>query len=431
MKLIKGFEIDTSDMSAVAQTRSIRVHGDEGAVFNIRVTTPTKFYNFKSESFVSVETSECVLSNTVLVGSSFVKNIFFPADADGETYTVELFAISHFDTKISELLFTDLVYNSIRVAKSITQVADIVVTFQSKPSTTANFTSGTHSQTVTATQSPTVLTPLTVDIDWTFENAATDAKGFGFVPVLSLRPDDTISDASLGSFTTVDESLWYSGTTAVIEDTVSDDGGGSSHFNYKVDSIADLATGMTVTAVSPGSLSGTPTLSRVRIYKPTAVFPNRPFVKFSAGQVLANGATLTLRGYGSNSINKAINTDIEIPTMTLTQTPLTKTVRAAVDASTTVTLNGTYGVSKGAYLEGFGMDNSADNPITEISTASSSAGALVVTREQTLAAGTKLNVIGSSNSYTVKGSITINKFPTSNATIFLDLDKLLTLGTAS
>ena len=54
-----------------------------------------------------------------------------------------------------------------------------------------------------------------------------------------------------------------------------------------------------------------------------------------------------------------------------------------------------------------------------------------VTVAQTLSAGTVLNVEGSSNKYTVKGSITINKFPQSNTTVFLDLDSILTLGTQS
>jgi len=102
-----------------------------------------------------------------------------------------------------------------------------------------------------------------------------------------------------------------------------------------------------------------------------------------------------------------------------------------VDNSTNITLNGTYGISKGAYLEGFGMNNSVNNPITEVATPSSSAGTVVTTTAQVLDAGTVLNVEGSSDSYTVRGSVTINQFPISNKTIYLDLDSILTLGTQS
>ena len=77
------------------------------------------------------------------------------------------------------------------------------------------------------------------------------------------------------------------------------------------------------------------------------------------------------------------------------------------------------------------MDNSTNNPITQIGSPGASSGEVTVTVAQTLSAGTVLNVEGSSNKYTVKGSITINKFPQSNTTVFLDLDSILTLGTQS
>ena len=426
MKLITNFEIDQSDMSALSQTRNYTVSGDEGARFNLRVTTPTKFYNFVTKAFQTAQTSETTLSNVELDEGSFFGEILFPADTDGEVYTIDLVALPHFDTQISNSIKES---NSIKLTKTITQVADITITFQSKPTTTANFEGSSHSRTATATQSPTVTTPVTVDIDWEFENDQSDERGFGFVPVATLRRD--AADSSLGPFITMDDSSWYVFGSAVINDTVSDDGGGSSHFNYKVDTISDLTTGMTITGVSSGTLSGTPSLSRVAIYSDTANFPGKPFIKLSASQVFADGITLTTKGRGVNAIKKSSGIDITINEMTLTQTPLTKTVRAAVDNSTTITLNGTYGVSKGAYLEGFGMNNATNNPIDEVTTPSSSAGDVVVTVAQTLDAGTVLNVEGSSNKYTVKGSITINKFPTSNTTVYLDLDDILTLGTAS
>jgi len=427
MKRITGFTIDQSNLSALAQSRSFFVSGDAGAKFNLRVTTPTKFYNFVSKTFVTTESSETTLSNVTLDTGSFSGDIAFPADADGETYTIDLFALPHFDTKISDNVQEK---GDVVLTRIIVQVADVVVTFQSRPTTTANFTSGTHSQTATATQSPTVSTPVTVDIDWTFENDSSDARGFGFTPVQQLRRSK-LADGSLGSSISMEDRSWFTFGSATIADTKSDDGGGSSHYNYKVDSISDLTTGMTVTAVSSGSLSGTPTLTKVALQKRDTPFPNAPFVKLSSAQVFADGVTLTLKGTGVNAINKAADTIIVINEMTLTQKPLTKTVRADVDNSTNITLNGTYGISKGAYLEGFGMNNSVNNPITEVATPSSSAGTVVTTTAQVLDAGTVLNVEGSSDSYTVRGSVTINQFPISNKTIYLDLDSILTLGTQS
>ena len=108
------------------------------------------------------------------------------------------------------------------------------------------------------------------------------------------------------------------------------------------------------------------------------------------------------------------------------------TVRGAISDSTAIDVNGTYGISKGAFIEGFGVDNSVSNPIAAVATADSAAGRITTTTAQTLASGTTLNIIGSSNSYTITGDITINKVPSvPDTTIYLDLDKLLTLGTAS
>ena len=58
-------------------------------------------------------------------------------------------------------------------------------------------------------------------------------------------------------------------------------------------------------------------------------------------------------------------------------------------------------------------------------------GQITSTVNQTLSAGTVLNIIGSSNSYTITGDITVNKMPANGTTVYLDLDALLTLGTES
>jgi hypothetical protein len=439
MKLIKQFNINTENLSAVSQSRSYTISGDIGAVFNIRITTPTKFYDFKSKSFVSSETSDCMLSNVTLDTSSFTSNIVFPADADGEVYTIELIALSHFDTKIDEGLVgtdadgNDLKYNNSRIVKSITQVADVVITFSSIAATTGNYSGTTHTQTVTATQSPLVPTSLTKSFDWTFLNVASDARGFGFIAVQDVRRD---SGLSLNKVVDVLDSTWYTTTTVTITDTKSDDGGGSSHYDYIVESNDSVSVGGTVTGVSAGSLSGNPTISRVYIggqgdrSKIGNANYNKPSLKFSSAQVFSEGTVLTIKVYGFAAIKKATNIDLKTESMILTQNALSTTVRADSASDTEIEVNGTYGISKGAFIDGFGIDNSSNNPITSIS-ASSSAGAITVTLAQTLAQGSVLNISGSSNSYTVKGDLTINSFPTSNATIYFDLDKILTLGTQS
>ena len=113
-------------------------------------------------------------------------------------------------------------------------------------------------------------------------------------------------------------------------------------------------------------------------------------------------------------------------------TVLTKTVRGAVSSSTTVTLNGTYGIAGGNNVTfvGFGVDNSSNNAVTSIS-ASSSAGSIVVQSAQTLSAGTVLTFIGSHSVINIANSIEITGYPSSNKTIYFSLDDFITLGAAS
>ena len=66
MKLITSFDIDTFNMSQLAQSRGYTIVGDPGAVFSIRITTAdSKSYNFTTTVFDAVETSACRLANVV------------------------------------------------------------------------------------------------------------------------------------------------------------------------------------------------------------------------------------------------------------------------------------------------------------------------------------------------------------------------------
>ena len=49
MKLIKNFEINTDDLSALQESRSFKVSGDDSAVFSLQIrTSASKVYNFNS-----------------------------------------------------------------------------------------------------------------------------------------------------------------------------------------------------------------------------------------------------------------------------------------------------------------------------------------------------------------------------------------------
>jgi|2_EtaG_2_1085320.scaffolds.fasta_scaffold03459_2 hypothetical protein len=429
MKLIRNFEINTNDLSALQESRSFKVSGDDSAIFSLQVKTSTgKFYNFKSKLFETTITSEHRLANQAITGKSYGGSILFPADADGETYTILLSAEPHFDTELLNSLRgninnTSLEHNPVLYQVDITQVADVVLNFAPTAATAGNYTEASLANVLQVSQSPTVTTPVTSSVSWVIANNTTDGAGFGLVPTLDLRKNE----AAIG------DGYWRADTTFTIDDTKSDDGGGSTHYNYRIDSISDLEIGMavvgqncTLTRVFTGAYNATTPASR-----------NKPQIKLSTGKAFADGAELTVRGHGKNAVEKAIGCSVTFSNFKLTQAPLTTTVRGDSNTSRTqVDINGTYGIGKSdvegvnTYIEGFGVDNSTDNPIAGIS-ANADAGYLTMTTNQTLIEGTTLNIINCSNSYTITGDITVHRMPTSTKTIYLDLDKILTLGTAS
>ena len=201
--------------------------------------------------------------------------------------------------------------------------------------------------------------------------------------------------------------------------------GSTSHVEWDMDSISNISPGMIVTAVSSGSVSGTALVSSAKIAS-----NNKPNIIVAGLQTWADNTTLTLKAAGSNLIKDVDGLELEFKDLKLVPTQITALVRGAISSSRTITVSGTYGISKGAYIEGFGVDNSSDNPVTGIS-ASSSTGEIVMTTAQTLTDKTVLKVIGSAMVYTITGTITIKKFPSSNATVYLNLDNLLTRGAGS
>ena len=96
MKLIKNFEINTDDLSALQESRSFKVSGDDSAVFSFQIrTSASKVYNFNSRLFETTETTEHRLTNQEIIGNTYSGEILFPADTDGETYTIFLQAEPH------------------------------------------------------------------------------------------------------------------------------------------------------------------------------------------------------------------------------------------------------------------------------------------------------------------------------------------------
>jgi hypothetical protein len=400
---INSFEIDTSEMSNIPQSRRYTVSGDIGASFTIVAlqnssssSTHTLYYDFNSSAFESGHNDDQNNLNITLTSTVYKDNINFP-DGGGD-FVIKLIQTNSDKTNI--------------ISKSISKVsAATTLTFQAETSNTNSY------ETLPTTTSKGVLnTSGSVSFNWDITNKKTDTYGFGLLQNTSSAFD---FDLTLENSTVPNiRNAWYFKAT----DTV--DGAITSATAFRVDDLTDLVVGMQITGVSSGSLSGTPFI--------TSIDTGDKTITISSVQTFADGITLTFKAYGIDNIKSAIGAVFEFPDITITPTVLTKAVRTDVNSSASIDLVDTYGIAGGNLVtyKGVGVDNSASNRVTEIATADvdGSNGVITVERAQTLSQGVVLTFIGSFAIINFSGNIIINSYPNVNRTINFDLDKFLSIG---
>ena len=95
-KIIKSFNLDTSDIKAAGEIRKFEITGDKGAVFSLEIKNGNNYYNFQTNLFQATKTG---LSNIAIGTGSYTGNITFPKVAAGVQYDVFLFSESNYNTK--------------------------------------------------------------------------------------------------------------------------------------------------------------------------------------------------------------------------------------------------------------------------------------------------------------------------------------------
>ena len=416
--IIDTVDFDTNNISAEAQIITIAFNGntvqDENAVeetaeeqgsefINLQLfdnSSPVKFYDFENNTFTA-GMNKSDKNKAIAIGN--ITSINIPASTD-KVYNVLAFLPSDSKMKFSRnIAASDNIFTS-----SVTQVANTTLTLTPATSNSSTYKSFTNF-TRTATPAASVTNQ---PFSFTIENADTDANGFGLVP--------TLID---GVINFIDNNFYFETTQTV-------DGAVSSGTNIVLDAMTDIVEGMVITGVSSGCLSGTPTIVSIGQAQDASEIFNNNTIVLSSAQTFADGITLTIRAKGSKLINKVLGTLISFTNLVATPTVLTKTVRAAVSNSTTVTLNGTYGIAKGAFFKGLDVNNSSTNAVQSVS-ASSSAGSMVCQVNQTLAAGPTLTFRGCNKIITLTGNINITTQPNVNRTININLDDFITPGVGS
>ena len=389
MKLIKGFAIDSSSIAASGTQRAVTVEGEKGSNFHLEIIqivsgdNPDKYYNFETKSFETFfRSSQNVLA--VTIGSRFRLPISFPAESSGSEYLVRLFPNLHLGSKLD----TDTFSNSGFASINITQIADTVPS-----SVTSTGVSGVSIG--------------TASVQWQIDNAETDAGAFGLV--LTRQPIDTD---------------WIYRVTQTVNGAI------SGLQEVVLDSVVGLSVGMNVTNVSGGSLSGTPTITNIDADNFT--------ITISSIQTFADGITLVFKAAGAAAIKNATGAGLDFDAWnssatTAVQSVVSKTVRTTA-TSTTIPLNGTYGVSASGApsgnlvtISGVGIKNTSANSVQSVD-AGEDDGSIVMQVAQDIKVGTKVYFSGCTNSVKVSGPIVINSYPTDNVIINLDLDNFITKG---
>jgi len=406
MKLIKGFTVDNSNISAAGTERVVTIEGDSGSNFHLEViqiisgNNPDKYYNFETKSFETFfRSSQNKLSATI--GNRFRSQISFPAESSGSEYSIRLFPNLHLESTLDTDVFSSSGFASI----NIIQIADTVVTFapltHSNSSNYATFPSSTTSTGVSGVSSN------TASIQWQIDNTESDAGAFGLI--LTRQPIDTD---------------WIYRKTQTVNGAI------SALKEVVLDSVVGLSIGMNITNVSGGSLSGIPTITNIDADNFT--------ITLSSKQTFADGITLVFKAAGAAAIKNATGASLDFNAWnsnatTVVQAVVSKTVRATA-TGTTIELNGTYGISASGApsdnlvtISGVGIRNTSANSVQSVS-AGETNGSIVMQVAQSVTAGTKIYFSGCTNQVKVSGPIAINSYPTDNVTINLDLDNFITKG---
>jgi len=416
---ISNLTINTSDMPTATTQRSFRVVGGKGAQFQIIIlqnpsssSDHTLYYDWNIRAF---ESGHSDLNNNLIVslpGSVYSNSINFPAG--GGEFVIKLIATNGTTIQNSK---SNIITKVISKAS-----ANTTVTFAPRSATT------NYATQPTATSVGAVNSTDTVEFNWDVTNISNATHGFG------LRLTDL-------SYKKITDKYWYFETT---ENVVANGSGtdGADTTTVTVASTADLCVGMELTyyktTTAPENNAGSAVgLTTIRSIGTAADSSGNFTITFSQRVGFDEGQTMTFRAYGSTYIKAAIGLDMQVtPYPVVIGTTLTKTVRANVSASTSVTLTDTLGLTGGNFVKykGLGVNNASANAVTSVTEdfdGSGTDGVAVVQLAQTLSAGTKLTFTGCHKVINFTGSLKVYQLPTADKDVYLDLDKLITVGTAS
>ena len=165
-KIIRSFNLDTSNIKAAGESRRLTILGDKGAVFSLEIRNEDdSYYNFQTNLFQTTKTG---LVNVSITGNKYTASVTFPKVTDADRYDFYLFSDINSNTRhveYNEVRFPDNSIdinsttgsNSNLVQKVIYQTLDVTLTLQGyAPNGTISGTAGT--QAITTSRNASVIT---------------------------------------------------------------------------------------------------------------------------------------------------------------------------------------------------------------------------------------------------------------------------------
>jgi|TARA_R100000030_G_scaffold16697_4_gene11182 hypothetical protein len=398
---IYNLTINKSKLSTAGEVRQFSVEGGVNSEFFLQVASSNStFYDFKTKTFTSsfgVNNNLKVTLNSV----KYVSSITFPSGTNN--YNFLLIPDPSSLTTISR--------NRKSIIETVSQVANTTLSISSATAETSSYK--TLPSALTVVDNPGSMKTVDTDLNITVENVETDTNGFGLR--LIRQP--------------VDSDFIFETTENVLENPLGD---AVSSNRVVVADATGIGVGMTL-VFHKGTTA--PTAGTVV----TAIRDNT--LEFNNNVAFENGETMKFKAIGGRAICEATGlTRFQYTNTEAVGNTITRLVRAdgsvadeATDGSNAkVAINGTYGLSGGSHVTftGAGVDNTSTNNINVV-TASETEGLFTCDVAQSLTAGTVLTFKGSSQNINIRGTILTVGQPAFDATVSLQLDNFITVGTAS
>ena len=412
MNLIKSATIEQKPMRAGAANRSLIVVGDPNAIFHVRISrsSDAKIYDFSLNSFQVAVTSQSRLKNQ----SPGEISIAFPAAASGDTYSLQITADANSNTAFES--------GKNKLVQTITfsQRGNSKITFTASgtgiTNTALGDSTGSSSDSFTETSAPKVVID---ELQLTVPDAASD-NGF-FI---------TTTEKDLNNGT------WDSGALYWQTGNYVANGAGTDATALILDSVDDLFVGMQVAVIA-----GT---AQAELRAITAINTTTKTLTLDGNETWANDNVILFRAYGLRLIKQVIGIGFSLvnPTVRLGQTTTSIRTELTSDISegADVAVNGTTGIGKGATIRMRGVKKNSETGACIVGGLgnSTTAGSFVLTNGEVEASAakpvrvkTKIYIDGSSNKVFLSATIGIYKYPLAAQTINVDINKILTKGTAS